>query len=552
MNSSSSYTFEYPTLKSAYPIHSRIRESIVRLFFCLCRQDSASNLGEISLLFRGILDLCFSGQGTILAPEFGFYIDILYRITLFTRDYRKGRGERQVSYCLMAVWFDYDLTVFTKLFGFFVNSYGGWRDAVGIASYVHSDLEYSCAHPLVLYCVEQINAQLYSDMRLLERGEEYGERKGCISNVAKWIPRENKKDGWMFGPLVENWAKRDSCHNSNKFSQKCKLYRKICSELNRRLGTFEIKLSGGNVGTDAAAVTVPLGVFSKYSVRVDKLPEQSDADTKFYGRVSSDYYCANYGKLVSELSRIMFFGNNDTSIKSARLETVSRYTSRIGGINMLWTRDMEHIRKKNPNKNILVVLDTGRSMFENGRLYDAIGIVCGLVEMSNCRRVLTVGHLPSWISFSSGASFSNMVSTLFDNIGVGSSKNIELTFDLLVKSFSETEMTDKEIENLTIVFVSDMEESSSLSSSIHSLISKCFHKKYEVIPHIVYWGIGIRPSTPLPCEYNFPKTSLISGSSLSLLRVLRGLGDPDPHFCKLFDPYTNICYRLRNYGTVLG
>ena len=117
-----------------------------------------------------------------------------------------------------------------------------------------------------------------------------------------------------------------------------------------------------------------------------------------------------------------------------------------------------------------------------------------------------------------------MVQTVFENIGVCGPKNIDKTFELLAHSCSESGMSDQEIGELMVVYVSDMfvpdkDPDLNPGRNIHSIVSKAFSTGFNQLPHMVYWGIRPRESTPLPCEYNDPATTVVSGESAELMRI---------------------------------
>jgi len=518
-------TVHYPPLSDAYPLHERIRESIVRFQFHCCRQEN-DLASTIEQSFRSVFDLIRHGKN---AEDFHLYITLLAKVTLFCRDCRKGKGERHVVYALMFVWYEYYPEVFQQLFPLIIWSYGGWRDAVGIASYahMHSNPNRFVADSIVAFCVEQINVQLKKD-------SVHEDHSKC-SNVAKWIPRENKKDGWLFPLLVEHW---DTVGRS--FSHKCKSYRQLCSKLNRDIGTFE-------TGISEPDLVPPIQAFVKYSKK------QTTVSNRVEHVVQTDriqYSCTETGRLVSELYRIHF-----SASYSIRIESAFHQVSRVTGINTVWRRDMkfaqESILKSDHKKNILVVLDAGFSMSEQNRFYDAVGIACSLVEISNFKRILTVGHLPSWIHLDEHMEFSQMVSTVFENVGPCSSKHISNTFDLLTTAFHGSNMKEKEISDLVIVYLSDMEVGHELEEdqSIHSIISNSFYKKNMALPHVVYWGIRVKETTPLPCPYNCKGTSIVSGENIGIMRILRGLGGSSKResFGTKFDPYESLCFHVNRY-----
>jgi hypothetical protein len=70
--------------------------------------------------------------------------------------------------------------------------------------------------------------------------------------VAKWIPRENKKFGFLYNALAFDYFKEFfiTAHNDlsrEKAEKKCKTnYRMLCSKLNRHLDTVQIKQTSKN------------------------------------------------------------------------------------------------------------------------------------------------------------------------------------------------------------------------------------------------------------------------------------------------------------------
>lgn len=541
-NENENESMHYPHLSDAYPLHERIRESIVRMLFHCCRQEIQVGTA-IEQSFRGVLDLVRHGKND---DECYPYITLLAKITLFCRDCRKGKGERHVVYALLFVWYEYDPNMFQQLFRLIINSYGGWRDAVGVASYAHMHLNQKIAESLVAFCVEQINAQLKEDSLM--------EDPSKCSNVAKWIPRENKKDGWLFPLLVKHWDTLG--HDMGRaYSHKCKFYRQLCSKLNRAIGTFEIRLTDSSNRDWMTDFSPPIQAFVQYSKQRSLVLHDVEPVCRDH-LVRSQYSCSEPGRLVSELHRIYFSAGSFN--RSVQLDTVLHYSSRVDGINAVWRRDMkfaqESILESSHKKNILVVLDTGFSMSEQNRLNDAIGIACSLVEVSNIRRILTIGHLPSWISLNEHTEFAQMVNTVFENIGPSSSKHIQKTFDLLTSAFHGSNLTEKEVSNLVVVYLSDMEigyepGEEDEDRSIHSIVSSAFRKKYMASPHIVYWGIRVKETTPLPCPYDCNGATIVSGENIGIMRMLRGLGGSSTKesFGKHFNPYSSLCYHMNNY-----
>jgi hypothetical protein len=127
---------------------------------------------------------------------------VLYKIMLHTRDCRYGKGERDMYYAMLWVWYCYypsaALSAFDATMGF-------GKATVGV---YYKDLRYLCeflfrfdgSSDFISHIIRVANRRLYLDCSLKKRGEE-------VSNICKWIPRESSgRFGWLFDRMVVDWC----------------------------------------------------------------------------------------------------------------------------------------------------------------------------------------------------------------------------------------------------------------------------------------------------------------------------------------------------------
>ena len=277
---------EYPTLPPVVFDTKFVEEQIVLLYFQANRKTSES-LQCLADLLKNLLDYLILNM-----PESKDYLVLLYRMIGQTRDcFSFGKGEQQVSYMMIYVWFSFfpDMALYAiRSFVIGKYPYGSWRDIKYFCQYVRSQTG-SENHPAICFCVSLMNLHLHNDFTEYlsidksntggDNGVDNGDSNACgtrkkYSLVAKWIPRENKKFHWLFNLLILDWFSTyqttilSKCEfESVKYFaaiSKCKrLYRQMVSILNKNIDTIEVSLCEkkySNIKPD----TIPQIAFMKY------------------------------------------------------------------------------------------------------------------------------------------------------------------------------------------------------------------------------------------------------------------------------------------------
>jgi hypothetical protein len=181
------------------------------------------------------------------------FIDRLTRdgvdpIILYTRDITHGRGRRDLAYAMIVCLYKSDPSSAMEALRLCASTYGSWCDIKYFCRYVSEHglddemidgaidiLVYQLRHDYAIW-TDALSEHL-DNLRVISR--PIG--RDILSYAAKWVPREKSAMGWLFDRIVERWA-RD--HYNSRYKRE---FRKMISELNRELGTVEIKQCSGDI-----------------------------------------------------------------------------------------------------------------------------------------------------------------------------------------------------------------------------------------------------------------------------------------------------------------
>ena len=242
---------------------SDIQERIV-LFDSLCVRTDSDGVSALALFLDGLLrDLSINSLDGNREETRKNFLTVLYKIIGRTRDMIGGKGEYNLSYMMIWTWFKYFPRLARGAFQMFVMDphdydlnftsqvpYGSWKDVKYFCKYI-LDNGGTMEHPLIRFCVEGINSTLRIDDELYNSTSEE-DRDKKLTLVAKWIPRENKKFGFLYNALAFDYFKEffitaDNYASRERAEKKCKTnYRMLCSKLNRHLDTVQIKQTAKN------------------------------------------------------------------------------------------------------------------------------------------------------------------------------------------------------------------------------------------------------------------------------------------------------------------
>jgi len=525
---------QFPILKKV-DFHQFFKEQIVFFYFNLFKKTDNKNVLELSKKLSDVLQLL--KKNIQKDPLFIEYLIIFYRMIGHTRDIYFGKGEHDISYMLLMVFFDnfpvlaiYAIHRFVQPFDNLNIPYGSWRDIKYLCDYIRKNSPKKENHGLIQYCIDLMNSQLKKDYETW-RFSIYARSRNHISNVSKWIPREHKKFHWLFNMLVLDWIKNNKpfllnnnnnnnrSYNEASYSKAIlkakRLYRRKVSTLNKAIDTTEIKLCSQNWDeikpnnipcyTLMKQRSLMFGKSEKFQVCSKKIREHFDNDK------NCSQYHGYFNKYLSNSYPVAFF------VKEAyRLLKSCDNSYEKDLLNKQWRMFSKTICI-NDFDNVLPIIDASFYMQLNDSesFYSAIGYAILIAERSNFgKRILAVDYQSTWIVLDSETNFIDIIENI-QNSTVSRTNtliNINDAMELIVYSLLQSKSTNRFIKNMKLVFFSDF----------HHINMDSFKKpflKYDLnLPIFMFWNLSkqeiIEP---------FENIYLLSGISNGLLYVLCNL-----------------------------
>lgn len=561
-----------------------LQERILQFQFQLVRTNEEGKLQSIATETREILHFIMSAiratDSTITEEERGSYINmgvIMFKLLAHTRDIVSGKGEYMLFYVMLSEWAKIDILFFDFVIKSLVYDWtgggedkdnkdnhahplGSWKDMKYFLTFmkksliddetIWNDREQMLANnalysQLVNRIVVLINEQLRIDSVAL--AQPYS----SFSLVARWIPREkSKKFGWMYYYLAMNYSQHqipcDSTHPSYEraVTRAFMIYRKLISEINRRLDTTQIKQCDHRwAEIDFNNVTsITMNKQSKSFLNV-----KQDGKTSRYEEDGDRNECSiNYDQYMRDVAA------GDKKIKGARVSIIDFVKSAIdvtekdvavdsplvATINEQWKDNARHTGNLT---KIIAMCDVSGSMTEDNcnPLYSAIGLSIRVAEKSAIGpRIMTFSEVPSWIQLGTEDSdtFVKQVAKV-RRAHWGMTTNFYAAIDLIRQGIEENKLPREVAEDLAIVIFSDMQVNNSSSEmggtlnrnamfqNIKLMFSKMGERLYgEPIhpPHIIFWNL--RKTTGFPAISTDANVSMMSGFSPALLNVFYDKG----------------------------
>lgn len=524
-----------------YSWSHNIREKILQFSFQLTRTDEK----KINMLSQTLSDMLreivyMTQVGSLSVKEVAKeYLCILYKMIGHTRDIIDGKGECQLTYMMIYVWYGYypdlachALKCLVDLGDPKIHQYGSWKDIKYFCNYC---LSKKCvvSHPLIQYAIMIVNNQLRNDYATHLWG------LNDISLVAKWIPREKSaKFGKMYEAFACDYfavymASAQSDTSKAKAIVKCKTeYRKLLSMLNTKIDTLQIKQCGKTwAEIDFQKVTsVSLSKQKKAFLNVNKKgePRYSDNEDR---NTCAEHFNAHIQKAVEgdvEMKGKRIGLNDftkqalDLIINSSNSRTVA-FQAEKDLLNSQWR---DNSTQTNSLGKMIAMVDVSGSM--NGDpMNAAIALGIRVAEKSLLgKRVMTFSSTPKWVNLDGANDFISMV----EKIRVadwGMNTNFEAALNMILDAIISAKMTAEDVQDMCLVIFSDMQIDSADKTNTNTMYDM-MREKYEAAgirvhgkpykpPHILFWNLS--STDGFPTLSNQPNASMMSGFSPALLNL---------------------------------
>ena len=534
---------------------NRLDEKIVQFFFQLIRTDNTV------VLEKQLFDMLNFIKGN--EKQYFKQLSLLFRIIAQTRDIVSGKGEYNLSFMQIFIWWQFYPEMVKSLLPYFFHSqqkelnghqYGSWKDLKYLCNYLRNR---SGNHPLIQYCIDLGLEQLRLDTDLFEKYTnniiEKSETK--LSLVAKWLPREkSKRFGWLHARMAYTLYPEflESAHAKNdktillKAKLKCKInFTKHLTRLNKFLDTTQVKQCAKNYSdidyNRVTSLTMHKQKLAFQNKTKKNTQRSSDPDRMEGAKNFSDHLkkslSTNYVKVHGKRCNVYEL------VKAA----IHTYTEEDAiTVNQQWKDNGEN--NVNGLGNIIPMVDTSGSMESDDciPLYNAIGLGLRVSEKTHDafkNRILTFDANPTWIQLNENQSFVEKVGVVRKS-SWGMNTDFYKAMRYILDIILVNNLGPDVVSNMVLAVFSDMQIDSSLKDQENKnhmmeniknmyrdagLVSQ--YKTPFTPPHILFWNL--RNTSGFPTLSTENNCSMLSGYNATLLNVfvnkgLKGLKECSP------------------------
>ena len=492
-----------------YSWGDNLKENIIYFFFQLVRDQDITDLeNKLYQLLSEIKTDTYKYREEHI---------ILYKILCHTRDIRCGRGEMDLSYAQLYVWFcfDVDLACFALQQFVWGQRYGSWKDIKRLCLFVKQKTGDE-NHPLIEYACDLMTVQLKHDLLKITENT-------IISRAGKWAPREkNRQYKWLYGKLAVRMYPEFSKTAPNISSQRAALrkakmlFRKDLSRLNKYLFTME------NIMCNFSWSYICPSIISSNALYKYKLALQNKTkDNKIRRNTPDRHMCAGYIQHHLENAPIKYSTISLAALVKGAENCVTDLDEDI--VNKLWNAQEKIYNFK---QNVLAIVDLSSSMERNNLtpLYTAIALGIRASELSVGAfrdRLFVFSAQPTWVQFGMEMTFVDKVNMIL-TIARGLNSNLKPVLETLIGAFCETKENKNIIEDIDLCILSDMQIDQFSKYAINTLsenIKKIFIKnEFKKLPRIILWNM--RKTTGFPsCMYDH-NIVLLSGYTSKMFKLL--------------------------------
>jgi hypothetical protein len=528
-------TYEYTWAASS----SSIEAKLVQINFQLVRnQHNNSSLIPNFYLLLTYLKGAYDKNDTTI--DYKKYITIIYKMIGYTRDIISGKGEYEFAFKMVRYFYSFFPELAIEFiptlvqFGDKEHPYGSWKD-----------LKYLCYHCKKSYKEDYLRAKdgmydeiiekccnLYNE-QLRKDYENMDDSNYNISLVAKWIPRENKKFGWLFYKLAESYFINYFRHVKSPIQErlakkKCYMnYRRVVSSLNKKLDTLQIKQCDNTWSKINFNNITSISMMKQKNALLNKnkngQPKYEDSEDRIQ--------CAENFEAYINDKNVKIKGNRVSTVdftkEAIRLLTTNydfQNEPQIILLNKQWESNKSQNRKLG---KMIAMVDTSPSMYGDP-LHAAIAMGIRIAEMSSLgKRVMTFSGQPKWINLENAQNFTTSVEEI-QKAYWGFHTDFVAAMKLILDAIVEVKLPPSEVKDMVLVILSDMQiDQASRDGNRYTMFQKIRklyknegNKHYgEALepPHILFWNL--RNTNGFPNLATEKNTSMMSGINPALMNV---------------------------------
>ena len=507
------------------------------------------------------------------------YMVLLYKFIGYTRDAYYGRGEQDLTYMMIYIWYQYFplpalhmLNILPQFLDIETKEnlpYGSWKDIGKFCKFVkHFAGE---KNPLIEYAVGLLNHQIDVDwttwsevqktyeeacnnpMKLVEPVKPHP--KDHISLACKWTPREGSSLSWLFDRCVIQWVRsmkpqyfktvRDEKHFESAFKKAKREYRKMITSMSKEWDLPQIKQCAQNwKSIDPETVTSKTLHHNRRAfLNLDSKGRTRSKTMKNEDRIicADKFETFLTEKFIEENDndRVVMYGQTECVRKTyynSELEVFFRsvFHKSVNLVEQcylqkIWGKLVLQTNIGTLGNYFLPIFDL--SLFTTDRFYQAVGtsVLLSFVSLLG-QRMIAYDTSPMWVNLEP---FKNNIIDIVEHIQqianekhIGS--NIIQSMELIIQFLVQSQTDIDNFGELVLVVISDFQDTSDFEI-VHKKVVEQFHA-HEIfegkIPKIVYWnvnkssGSGGENTIFNGVSGCFDNAIVVNGGSFSVLQYL--------------------------------
>ena len=560
---------EYSWSNQFQPILSQEdkKSLVTQFFYQLNRTNNAEDI-ETQLHYM-LSTFTFEEDASILL--------MLYKIIAQTRDIIAGKGEYNLAFIQLAIWYQYypDLTM--NAFKLFVDckenplshQYGSWKDIKYMCEYLAQLISFyhekDCADFELNILNEFLSKIITFTTKELKFVWEKFQKNPNIppTLIGRWLPREkSNKFGWIHQLIAKQLFPEFTTEPYNGWNQenfkkarlKQKIYlTKILVSLSKATKNPQINFCD----KDGMWSNLDFNKITSITLRKQKnailnLTKKGNQRSEKLDRINcAKKYKTHIEKVMSGDITAKIHGkrcNVGELVKDALTVTIqSNHNDIKNTINSQWESNKSN-NKGLQDKPIIAMCDTSGSMEQEGGLplYNAMGLSLRISELSHRafrNRIMTFSAKPTWVKFNGEETFVEKVNILRE-ANWGCNTDFYLALDKIIEVLIANNTNPKIVKNMLLAVFSDMQfddetHNIKIFESASEVIARKFYKAglqtswatpYDS-PHILFWNL--RKTTGFPATTFTNNITFLSGYNSVLLNIfcekgLDSLRQPTP------------------------
>ena len=523
-------------------------ELVVQFFFQLVRCNSDSGKKDLENKLRYLLEH--------LSREHELF-PIIYKIIAQTRDIVDGKGEYELAFMQLRVWWDYYPELAMAAFALFVkgnanpleHQYGSWKDVKYMCNHLKNNSEAGESHPFINNILEFTMAELVMEWHQLTTSRD-NSTPYSPGLIGRWLPREkSKKFGWVFNRLARlmfpeyvvepqgGWRNRD--HLMKAVTKQRIQLKKMLVALSRETDTAQIKMCNkewSNLNFNhITSITLRkqknaiLNKTKKGEVRStdeDRVNCAKNYQTHLQKAMSGDTSAKIHGKrcTVGELVKDALSAPTSGAVYDT--------------INQQWESNREN-NKALEKAPIVAMVDTSGSMEvdECVPLYNAVGLGVRVSELCHPafrNRVMSFNSVPTWLRFDENDTPVQKIKAC-RTMSWGTSTDFMLAIEKILKALVDADVPPSEVRNLIVACFSDMQfdnhyANGNIFDTAEEKIGTMFalaglktsHRRAYDPPHLLFWNL--RKTNGFPSTAFSKNVTYLGGYNSALLNIFCNQG----------------------------